>query len=66
MSHRRVTARSFGVAKVAVVYFPRRGFTHPIPVLNMKSSISGVILAGGRGRRLGGYDKGLVMVRGIR
>jgi len=30
----------------------------------MKSSISGVILAGGRGRRFGGRDKGFVTVQG--
>jgi molybdopterin-guanine dinucleotide biosynthesis protein A len=33
-------------------------------IANVENSISGVILAGGRGRRLGGYDKGLVMVQG--
>ena len=32
--------------------------------LNMKRSVTGVILAGGRGRRLGGRDKGLVTVQG--
>jgi molybdopterin-guanine dinucleotide biosynthesis protein A len=33
-------------------------------IANVENSISGVILAGGRGRRLGGCDKGLVMVQG--
>lgn len=33
-------------------------------ISNVKNSISGVILAGGRGRRLGGCDKGFVTVQG--
>jgi molybdopterin-guanine dinucleotide biosynthesis protein A len=35
-----------------------------MPYTNVCSPISGVILAGGRGRRLGGRDKGLVTIEG--
>jgi molybdopterin-guanine dinucleotide biosynthesis protein A len=39
-------------------------FPEPLPTLYPRQDITGVVLAGGRARRMGGADKGLVEVNG--